>query len=76
MINSPLSYYTNNGYPNNDWVILKLEDDLSLNNDVQPACLPSSSSYLPTTATKENCYVSGWGGARKKDYIQDLLGVR
>merc|ERR1712012_1486628 len=57
---------SNNQYPynsqtlNNDWVILKLSSPLELNNDVQPACLPSS-DYLPVTATEEQCYTSGWG---------------
>merc|ERR1712223_2116436 len=32
----------------------------SLNNDVQPACLPSD-DYLPATATEARCFTSGWG---------------
>jgi len=58
---------SNNQYPyngattNNDWVILKLDTPLELNSDVQPACLPSSSDYLSTSSTEQECYTSGWG---------------
>merc|ERR1719510_380600 len=37
---------------NNDWVIAKLDSPLSLDGNVQAACLPSA-SYLPATSTKE-----------------------
>merc|ERR1711935_853385 len=36
----------NSGTLDNDFVILKLESPLELNADVQPACLPSSATYL------------------------------
>jgi len=47
---------------NNDWVILKLDSPLELNDDVLPACLPSS-SWMPenTAAVAERCFTSGWG---------------
>ena len=48
-------------FPNNDWIILKLDQPLNLGGDVQAACLPPSSSYLPLTASKEDCWTSGWG---------------
>ena len=51
----------NSGTLNNDWVILKLDSPLTLGGDVQAACLPSSSGYLPVTATEEQCWTSGWG---------------
>ena len=57
---SNTQYPYNSQTLNNDWVILKLSSPLELNNDVQPACLPSS-DYLPVTATEEQCYTSGWG---------------
>lgn len=42
---------------NNDIVILKLSQSLKFNNNVRPACLPSSSySY-----SNNQCFVSGWG---------------
>ena len=44
---------------NNDYIILKLESDLTFNANVQPACLPDA-SYDPGTSGK-TCYVSGWG---------------
>ena len=45
----------------NDFVILKLDSPLVFNADVQPACLPSSASYLDTSSTEERCFTSGWG---------------
>merc|ERR1712127_159197 len=45
----------------NDFVILKLESPLTLNSDVQPACLPSSAAYLDVSSTEERCFTSGWG---------------
>merc|ERR1712001_433093 len=45
---------------NNDWVIVKLDSPLELNDDIQPACLPSA-DYLPATATEVRCFTSGWG---------------
>jgi trypsin len=46
---------------NNDFVILKLDSPLVLNGDVQPACLPSSSTYLDVSSTEDRCFTSGWG---------------
>merc|ERR1712038_773987 len=51
----------NGGTLNNDWAILKLSSELDLNDDVFPACLPSSTSYLSTSSTEERCFTSGWG---------------
>merc|ERR1719433_1441998 len=51
----------NGGTLNNDWAILKLSSPLDLNDDVFPACLPSSTSYLSTSSTEERCFTSGWG---------------
>ena len=45
----------------NDVVILKLGMPLDLNDDVKPACLPSSSDYLDLTSTEDRCFTSGWG---------------
>ena len=39
----------------NDFVILKLESPLELNNDVQAACLPDSDDYLVNTE-EEQCF--------------------
>merc|ERR1711962_361339 len=44
----------------NDFAILKLDNPLTLNDEVKPACLPSS-SYLDTSSTEEQCFTSGWG---------------
>ena len=41
-------------------VILKLGKPLELNDDVKPACLPSS-NYLDLTSTEDRCFTSGWG---------------
>ena len=45
----------------NDYIILKLGSPLQFNDNVQPACLPSSSSYLGLDSTKTMCFTSGWG---------------
>ena len=45
----------------NDYIILKLGSPLQFNEKVQPACLPSSSSYLGLDSTKTMCFTSGWG---------------
>ena len=45
----------------NDWIILKLDSPLHLGENVQPACLPPSTSYLPLSSTKQQCWTSGWG---------------
>ena len=50
-----------NGAFNNDWIILKLESPLTLDENVQPACLPSDSTFLPLIASKQQCWTSGWG---------------
>ena len=56
-------------YPNNDWVIVKLDSPLELNDDVQPACLPSA-DYLSTTETEARCFTSGWGKLSIGNYIK------
>ena len=45
----------------NDYIILKLGSPLQFNENVQPACLPSSSSFLGLDSTKTSCFTSGWG---------------
>ena len=63
---SEIIWNTNSGYQynpqtlDNDFVILKLDSPLELNNDVKPACLPAA-GYLSTTETEERCFTSGWG---------------
>jgi len=56
--NNDLPYNSNS--LNNDWVIVKLDSPLELNDNIQPACLPSA-DYLPATATEARCFTSGWG---------------
>lgn len=51
----------NSGTLDNDWEILKLSSELELNDDVLPACLPSSADYLSTSSTEDECFTSGWG---------------
>ena len=57
--NSGFEY--NSGTLNNDFVILKLSNPLELNDNVKPACLPSSTDYLDVSSTEERCFTSGWG---------------
>ena len=45
----------------NDFVILKLGSPLQFDDNVQPACLPSSQKYLDSDTTEERCFTSGWG---------------
>ena len=45
----------------NDYIILKLGSPLQFNENVQPACLPSSPSFLDRNSTKTSCFTSGWG---------------
>ena len=45
----------------NDFIILKLGSPLIFNEDIQPACLPSSKDYLSYNSTEDRCFTSGWG---------------
>merc|ERR1712223_967798 len=57
--------FNNNQYNpstfDNDFAILKLDSPLELNDDVKPACLPTSTEYLDVSSTEERCFTSGWG---------------
>jgi len=58
----------------NDFVIIKLDSALILNNDVQPACLPPSNTYLGLGSTEEQCFTSGWGVLQPGDFsTPDML---
>ena len=61
--------YNNPTQLNNDFVILKLSNPLELNDDVKPACLPSSSDYLGVSSTEERCFTSGWGTLSSGNYL-------
>ena len=58
---------TNDGFEfngttfDNDFVIVKLGSPLQFDDNVQPACLPSSQKYLDSDTTEERCFTSGWG---------------
>ena len=58
---------TNDGFEfngttfDNDFVIVKLGSPLQFDDNVQPACLPSSQKYLDSDTTEESCFTSGWG---------------
>merc|ERR1719483_2014458 len=62
-----LVWNTNSGFTynpstlDNDFVILKLDSPLELNEDVKPACLPSSAGYLDVSSSEDRCFTSGWG---------------
>ena len=53
-------------FPNNDFVILKLDIPLNFEKDVKPACLPSSKAYLDLSSEEEEeeCFTSGWGNLK------------
>ena len=59
--------------PNNDWIILKLDEPLNLGGDVQKACLPLSSSYLPLTDSKDQCWTSGWGHEVQGELLSNVI---
>ena len=56
----------------NDYIILKLGSPLQFNKNVQPACLPSSSTFLGLDSTKTTCFTSGWG---KLDFSKLFLVI-
>merc|ERR1711997_750376 len=64
---SQIIWNTNSGFEynpgtlDNDFVVLKLASSLTLNDDVKPACLPSSATYLDVSSSEEQCFTSGWG---------------
>ena len=66
----------NSGTLDNDWEILKLSSELELNDDVLPACLPSSADYLSTTSTEESCFTSGWGTLSSGFYLFLYLYIK
>jgi len=45
----------------NNFVILRLDSALEFNNDVQPACLPSSTYLSDTGSAEPECFTSGFG---------------
>merc|ERR1712029_637464 len=57
----------------NDFVILKLESALTFDENVQPACLPSSSDYLDVSSAEEQCFTSGWGTLTYGGSITDSM---
>ena len=61
MINTDKGFEYNDTTKDNDFIILKLGSPLILNEDVQPACLPSSKDYLGLDSTEDRCFTSGWG---------------
>ena len=58
--NTTSGYVYNDDTFENDIVVLKLKSPLSLNSNVQPACLPSA-DWAPDTDSNNRCFVSGWG---------------
>ena len=58
---------TNDGFEfngttfDNDFVIVKLGSPLQFDDNVQPACLPSSPNYLDFDTSEDRCFTSGWG---------------
>ena len=58
----------------NDFVILKLGSPLKFNINVQPACLPTSNSFLGLDDTEDMCFTSGWGRLQHgKQFFQLLV---
>ena len=53
----------------NDFVIVKLASALKFDNDVQPACLPSSANYLDINSEEDRCFTSGWGSLYSRKHI-------
>ena len=61
VFNNEIGFVYDKHNHDNDYVILKLGSPLQFNENVQPACLPSSSSFLGLDSTKTSCFTSGWG---------------
>ena len=61
ILNTDEGFKYNDQTKDNDFVILKLGSPLILNEDVQPACLPSSKDFLGLNSTEDRCFTSGWG---------------
>ena len=61
ILNNTVGFVYEKDTYDNDYIILKLGSPLQFNENVQPACLPSSSSYLGLDSTKTSCFTSGWG---------------
>ena len=53
----------------NDFVVLKLENPLELNENVQPACLPPTTDFLDVNSTEDQCFTSGWGTLESGKYL-------
>ena len=61
ILNNTVGFVYEKDTYDNDYIILKLGSPLQFNENVQPACLPSSSSFLGLDSTKTSCFTSGWG---------------
>ena len=59
--NNEIGFVYDKDSHDNDYIILKLGSPLQFNENVQPACLPPSSSFLGLDSTKTSCFTSGWG---------------
>ena len=73
--NNDEGFEYNDSTLNNDFVILKLSDSLELNENVQPACLPTSSEYLGVSSTEERCFTSGWGTLKSGTVTMPIKGM-
>ena len=70
--NEQSGFQYNDETSNNDIVILKLSSPLSLNDNVQPACLPPSTNWTPENNSNNQCFVSGWGTTTPGSYAHFL----
>ena len=61
ILNTDFGFEYNDNTKDNDFIILKLGSPLIFNEDIQPACLPSSKDYLSYNSTEDRCFTSGWG---------------
>ena len=61
ILNNDFGFEFNEKTLDNDFIILKLGSPLIFNEDIQPACLPSSKDYLSYNSTEDRCFTSGWG---------------
>ena len=60
--NTEKKYNSINQSEINDFALLKLDFSLDFNDDnIKPACLPTTATDIGLDFTNDRCFASGWG---------------